>query len=56
MRSMVGPQFHYIRNEKLGEELYDWHTDPLENHDLAKDSKLSPVLQTFRESFKQSVK
>ncbi|HEV2987837.1 MAG TPA: sulfatase-like hydrolase/transferase [Candidatus Angelobacter sp.] len=53
MRSMVGPQFHYIRNEKLGEELYDWRSDPLENHDLAKDSKLGPVLQAFRNSFKQ---
>jgi arylsulfatase A-like enzyme len=56
MRSMIGPQFHYIRNEKLGEELYDWRSDPLENHNLAKNSELNAVLQTFRENFKKTMK
>jgi arylsulfatase A-like enzyme len=49
MRSMVGPQFHYIRNEKLGEQLYDWHNDPEERHDLAKNRDLSAVLMAFRD-------
>ena len=50
MRSLVGPQFHYIRNEKLGEELYDWRNDPEERHDLAKNRALSAVLLAFRGS------
>ena len=49
MRSMVSPQFHYIWNEKLGEELYDWRTDPQEQHDLAKNKEFSTVLQVFRD-------
>jgi hypothetical protein len=49
MRSMSGPQFHYIRNEKLGEELYDWRDDPEERHDLAKNRELSDVLLAFRD-------
>jgi arylsulfatase A-like enzyme len=49
MRSMSGPQFHYIRNEKLGEELYDWRNDPEERHDLAKNRELSDVLLAFRD-------
>ena len=48
MRSIIGPQFHYIWNEKLGEELYDWHHDPQELHDLAKNGELNGVLQSFR--------
>lgn len=50
MRSLIGPQFHYIRNEKLGEELYDWRNDPEERHDLAKNSEFGAVLQAFRAS------
>jgi len=47
---LVGPQFHYIWNEKLGEELYDWRNDPEERHDLAKNRESSAVLLTFRGS------
>jgi arylsulfatase A-like enzyme len=50
MRSVAGPQFHYIRNEKLGEELYDWRNDPQERYDLAKNKEFSTVLQVFRDS------
>jgi len=50
MRSVVGPQYHYIRNEKLGEELYDWRNDPDEHHDLAKNRDFSALLQGFRDS------
>ena len=50
MRSLVGPQFHYIQNQKLGEELYDWRNDPEERHDLAKNRELSAVLVAFRGS------
>jgi len=49
MRSMVGPQFHYIWNEKLGEELYDWRADPEEHHNLAKNRDLSTTLMVFRD-------
>jgi arylsulfatase A-like enzyme len=49
MRSLAGSQFHYIRNEKLGEELYDWRNDPEERHDLAKNRELSAVLIAFRD-------
>jgi arylsulfatase A-like enzyme len=49
MRSMVDPQFHYIRNEKLGEELYDWRNDPEEHHDLARNAESSAVLLAFRD-------
>jgi hypothetical protein len=47
---MTGPQFHYIRNEKLGEELYDWRNDPEEHHDLAKNKDFSSELQVLRDS------
>ena len=50
VRSLVGPQFHYIRNEKLGEELYDWRNDPEERHDLAKNREASAALLAFRSS------
>jgi arylsulfatase A-like enzyme len=50
MRSMSGPRFHYIWNEKLGEELYDWRNDPEERHDLAKNGEFNPVLLAFRDS------
>ena len=50
MRSLTGPQFHYILNEKLGEELYDWRNDPKERHDLAKNKEFSGVLQVLRDS------
>jgi arylsulfatase A-like enzyme len=35
MRSLVTPQYHYMRHEKFGAELYDWVTDPDENANLA---------------------
>lgn len=50
VRSLASSQFHYIWNEKLGEELYDWRSDPEEHHSLAKNRELAPVLQAFRSS------
>lgn len=49
MRSITGREFQYIWNEKLGEELYDWRSDPQELHDLSKNHDFDAVLKALRD-------
>ena len=37
LRSLVDRDWHYIRHDVLGEELYDWRHDPLESHSMVKE-------------------
>ena len=53
MKSLVDKNYHYIRNGKGREELFDHQRDPDENHDLAGSPAAAAVLERFRESLKR---
>jgi len=48
MRSLVMDRWHYIRNGDGHEELYDFDTDPREEHDLATSPEQHEVLESLR--------
>jgi arylsulfatase A-like enzyme len=48
MASLVGPRWHYIAHQTLGEELYDWQRHPGEQHNLAGTAEAAPVMADFR--------
>lgn len=48
MRSLVDGPLHYILNGDGVEELYEWPSDPREEHDLIDMDARAPVLQRFR--------
>jgi hypothetical protein len=48
MASLVGPRWHYIAHQTLGEELYDSQRYPGEQHNLAGTAEAAPVLAEFR--------
>jgi arylsulfatase A-like enzyme len=48
MRSLVSPTHHYIQNEGLEPELYDWMGDRSEKKNLAKDPEMKIVIDRFR--------
>jgi len=50
MKSLVNESFHYIRNGKGHEELFDLQTDPREMNNLAQVDNVQPVLDRFRHS------
>lgn len=48
MRSIVQGPYHYIKAPDESEELYDWHHDPAEDHDLAKRHEYDKVIEQLR--------
>jgi arylsulfatase A-like enzyme len=53
IRSVLSPEYHYIRNDSLGTELYRWREDPLEAVDLASDESLRLALDELEEALRQ---
>jgi arylsulfatase A-like enzyme len=49
-RALVGPQWHYIKHETLGTELYNWRQDPLESRNLADSEEGQAIIDWFRSS------
>ena len=45
MKSLFTHNWHYIRHEKLGDELYDWRNDPTEEHDVSKTPEGQKVVR-----------
>jgi arylsulfatase A-like enzyme len=48
MRSMVSPEYHYIEHDVLAPELYHWHHDPREVHNLADTPDGLAIIEGFR--------
>src|SRR5690606_20758604 len=48
IRSLVGPEWHYIEHETMGDALYDWAADPREANDRADRPDLQAVVAAFR--------
>jgi arylsulfatase A-like enzyme len=48
VRAAFAERYHYIRNPNGTEELYDYWSDPAEEHDLARDSTQRDVLENMR--------
>ena len=53
MSSFVDDRYHYIRNGKGREELFEHQRDPNELHDLAGSPEVAAVLERFRGSLKR---
>jgi arylsulfatase A-like enzyme len=51
LRALVDREWQYIASDSFPEELYSWSDVPQE-HDLAGDPGLEPVLRTFREELR----
>ena len=47
IKSLVGPEWHYIVHEKFGEELYHWKQDPGEQQNLAKAPEGQAIIKEF---------
>jgi arylsulfatase A-like enzyme len=52
IKSLVGPQWHYILHEKSGEELYDWANDPKEVNNLASTAEGRQAAHVFSSKLK----
>ena len=50
MRSLISPEWHYIENDGLGSELYDWANDPEESNNLSETSEGQVIVDEFRDS------
>jgi arylsulfatase A-like enzyme len=48
MSSLVTPQWHFIRHEKLGEQLYDWVHDPNEMNNVINTPEGQAAARTLR--------
>jgi arylsulfatase A-like enzyme len=53
MKSLVADGYHYIRLGDGTEELYDFHSDPPEERDLARSGEASEQLARFRTSLQE---
>lgn len=53
MKSLVSEQWHYIEHEKFGRELFDWHNDPAQSHNLAGTAEGQPAAESFAEQLKR---
>jgi arylsulfatase A-like enzyme len=53
MKSLVSPKWHYIENEKLGAELYDWNNDPQELYNLVTRPEVQGVVKRFQAKLQQ---
>ncbi len=56
MQSLVSPEWQYIRNEKLGTELFDWNKDPQELKNLAKAPETQTVMSEFAARLQEMLK
>jgi arylsulfatase A-like enzyme len=54
-KSLVDDGFHYVRNGDGTEELYDFASDPKEEHDLARSREGAERLARFRSSLQEIV-
>ena len=48
MRSLISDRHHYILNHDGREELYDFHADPAERHNLADADEAQALITRFR--------
>ncbi|HEV2698535.1 MAG TPA: hypothetical protein VGU90_11130 [Terriglobales bacterium] len=48
MSSLVTPQWHFIRHEKLGEQLHDWVHDPNESKNVINTPEGQAAARTLR--------
>ena len=55
MRSVVDGNFHYIRDGKGAEELYDLATDTLEQRNLAGEPEARPTLERLRDLLRRTL-
>ena len=49
MRSIIEDPYHYILTGKAGEELFNYRSDPLEEHNLVDAAGTASVLRRFRQ-------
>jgi hypothetical protein len=55
VRSLVKDQLHYLQNYDGREELYNFITDPLEQHDLSSSEAGRMQLELFRRSLANGI-
>lgn len=55
VRSLVKDQLHYLQNYDGREELYNFITDPLEQHDLSSSEAVRMQLELFRRSLANGI-
>jgi arylsulfatase A-like enzyme len=46
--SVVTGRWHFVQHQSRGPELYDWHSDPAESRDLARDPGFAGVVTELR--------
>jgi hypothetical protein len=52
LRSVVSARLHYIENDGLGPELFDWRSDPGETHNLVSQPDMEQDLRNLRARLK----
>lgn len=55
IRSIVSSEWHYIENEALGVELYDWIRDRQESRNLIENQEIQSTVDRFKRTIEQQI-